>query len=148
MGRFLGPILGTEGPKGVVDEANGSQKRHPAVHLDARRVLGRPKHSLSRKLNCFGVFFSDHFAYISMFSSPELSKAPFGCIWIDQIREPLTWFTSFWNYHGTENIVRIFSIDAHFNRGRRVWKSKPAAPGLLKRCRDVDFQIKRMLNKL
>ena len=63
-----------------------------------------------------------------MFSPLELSKAPCGCIWIDQIREPLTWFTSFWNYHGTENIVRVFGIDAHFNRGKTVMIYVDASP--------------------
>ena len=63
-----------------------------------------------------------------MFSPPESSKAPVGCIWIDQIREPLTWFTSFWNCHGTENIVRIFGIDAHFNRGKAIMIYVDASP--------------------
>ena len=58
--------------------------------------------------------------WAALFSPAACSKAPSGCIWTAQIKEPVAWFLCFFKTNGTGNIVRFFHVDAHFNRGRKV----------------------------
>ena len=58
--------------------------------------------------------------WAALYSPQSTTKAPPGCIWTSQIREPLCWIKSFFRSHGIGNLVRVFQVDAHFNRGMKV----------------------------
>ena len=66
--------------------------------------------------------------WAALYAPPEISLAPVGCVWVAQIKEPLTWFESFWNELKPQNLVRTFCVKAHFNIGKQIYIYVDASP--------------------
>ena len=66
--------------------------------------------------------------WAALYSPDSMSRAPPGCIWVSQIREPLLWFASFWQDADACSLVRDFSVSAHFNKGLEVMIYVDASP--------------------
>jgi len=66
--------------------------------------------------------------WAALYQPPAHSQAPPGCIWSVQIREPISWFQSFWRNGENQNIVRDFCVEAHFNRGKYILICVDASP--------------------
>ena len=55
------------------------------------------------------------------------SAAPRGCIWVQQIRIPITWIRAFLKAT-TGNLERVFEVDAYLRRGLRIEVTTDASP--------------------
>ena len=58
----------------------------------------------------------------------DCGQAPRNCVWTSMIEHSLTWLAAFFLESGTGPLQRIFRVDAHFNRGRRVRITTDASP--------------------
>ena len=86
---------------------------------DLRSYTGKVQ-SMASLLHTWRPFVA--MLWAALYSPASVSKAPTGCIWTVQIKEPIGWFTSFFKIHDIRSghLVRTFQVDAHFNRGRKV----------------------------
>ena len=66
--------------------------------------------------------------WAALYQPRDLSSAPLNFVWSSQLREPLNWFKAFWKGGATQNIVREFSVEHHFNRGKPVVIYVDASP--------------------
>ena len=92
---------------------------------DLRSYTGKMQ-SMASLLHTWRPFVA--MLWAALYAPPLASQAPAGCIWVAQIREPLSWFAAFWASPTSANLVRQFGIEAHFNRGKEIMIYVDASP--------------------
>ena len=92
---------------------------------DLRSYTGKVQ-SMASLLHTWRPFVA--MLWAALYAAPVIAtRAPINCIWVSQVREPMSWLSVFLS-EVTGNIVRDFHVDAYANNGLKVIIYVDASP--------------------